>query len=140
MFRISVSDCLILKVVHWFDFRVRAIILCCKVVIYQWKKNQLRPLKNSSEQGTLIHLYYPLFRSIGVWWCKPLKIVWKEFNRRKSLVMLYAKPTSLRGTSPNHLEAMYQSERPHQWQTLSTAIKLPDQAATGARNQRGSPP
>lgn len=93
-------------------------------------EQQLRFFKKSSKWGSLIHMYYPLFRSIEVWWCKALKIVWKESNRRKGLVEPYAKPTSLRGTSPNHLEAMHQSEPPHQWQMHSAAIKLPDQAAS----------
>lgn len=81
-------------------------------------------------------MYYPLFRSNEVWWCKALKIVWKESNRRKSLVGPYAKPTSLKGTSPNHLEAMHQSEPPHQWQMHSAAIKLPDQAASRAKTRK----
>ena len=92
----------------------------------------------SQKRGSLIHMYYPLFRSNEVWWCKALKIVWKESNRRKGLVGPYAKPTSLRGTSPNHLEAMHQSEPPHQWQMHSAAIKLRSSSEL-SQNQKGSP-
>lgn len=80
-------------------------------------------------------MYYPLFRSNEVQWRKILKIVWKESNRRRGLAGPYAKPTSLRGTSPNHLEAMHQSEPPHQWQMHSAAVKLPDQAVGRAKTR-----
>lgn len=87
------------------------------------------------DEGVPELMYYPLFRSNGVWWCKVLKIVWKEFNSRKGLSGPYAKPTTLRGTSPNLLEAMHQSEPPHQWQMHSVVVKLPDQAATRAKTE-----
>lgn len=88
------------------------------------------------DRDPLNPMLYPLFRSNEVWWCKALKIAWKESNRRKGLLGPYDKPSSLWGTYPNHLEAMHQSELPHQWQMHSAAIKLRDKAASWAKTRK----
>lgn len=79
-------------------------------------------------------MHYPLFRSNEVQWCKDLKIVWKKSNRIKGPVGPSAKTTS--SNSPNHLEAIHQSEPPHQWQIHSAVIKLQDQAASRAKTRK----